>query len=93
MAKSTLQESNLSPHNIRISERKQMEITGVVKVCAFDESQVCLKTSCGNLKISGKSLHVLSLLPDENKAMIEGSIDAIIYSNTKSHGALGRLFR
>lgn len=91
MAKSTVQDTFTSPHKVIISERKQMEITGVVDISAFDESQVYLKTSCGHVRISGKNLHVTSLLPNENKAMIEGTIDSFYYSSRKNRSILSRL--
>ena len=91
MAKNTVQDTFTSPHKVIISERKQMEITGVVDISAFDESQVYLKTSCGHVRISGKNLHVTSLLPNENKAMIEGTIDSLYYSSRKNRGILSRL--
>ena len=71
-----------APHMLSLSNRKELHLTGVSEVLAFDETLVCLKTSCGNMDISGKSLHVHSLHIDDGNLSLSGEIDSILY---KSH--------
>lgn len=90
MAKNPVSDGTTSIHQLIAKERKDLEIAGVIEICAFDETQVYLKTSCGSMRINGKSLRVTSLLPEENKAVIEGTIDGISYTGRKSSGNLFR---
>ena len=80
MAKNPISEGDRVPHSIVLRERTCMEISGVIEILAFDETQILLKTSCGCLRISGKNMHVTSLEPKENKALVEGTVDSLTYS-------------
>lgn len=85
MNKNTNPELQSITHMLTISSRKQLEVRGVDEICAFDESEVRLKTSCGRLRIGGKGLRVTSLAPGESVALVEGVIDSVSYSANRPH--------
>lgn len=93
MSKSTVSEVQMHPHRLLICDRKQAEITGVTEIFAFDETQAHLKTDCGKMRITGKNLRVTSLLPEENKALIQGEIAGITYSSPVTPSSFGKIFR
>ena len=79
MAKNTVHEAAETPHTLTLSNRSSMQLTGISEMLGFDETLVTLKTGCGRLNISGKELHILSLLPQEGRVEISGQISDISY--------------
>lgn len=85
-------------HKIALSNRKTGSISGVLDVISFDITEVLLETEQGMLNIKGKDLHVNRLNLEKGEVDVEGTIDAIAYSQVpasikKTEGFLGKLFK
>lgn len=84
-------------HRLTIDNRKNGTISGVVDVLAFDVNEICLETELGLLTIRGKELHISRLTLERGEVDLEGSVDALVYSNGggkgKNKGAWKRLFQ
>lgn len=95
MSKSPLEESAYMPHSLHLQERKTLDVRGVTEIISFDNETIHLRTSEGDLIVSGKSLRVKSLLPDKSEAHVEGEIHSIAYSKGKSKASrrLSDIFR
>jgi sporulation protein YabP len=82
---------------IKMLNRKLLEISGVIKVDSFDSLQFFLETECGFLKITGLNLHIKNLSLEQGLVAIEGTINELIYVDEhiqgKSKGLLGKLFK
>jgi sporulation protein YabP len=82
---------------IKMLNRKLLEISGVTKVESFNSVQFLLETECGTLKIKGQNLHIKNLSLEQGLVAIEGTIDELIYQETNaqsgSKGLLGKLFK
>jgi sporulation protein YabP len=79
-----------------LTERKQLNLTGVLELINFDDKEVNLKTTKGRLLIKGKELNVDSLDLQAGNARIKGNVDSITYfdSGTVSGGnILKRMFK
>lgn len=81
------------PHQLILQDRSKLELSGVIKVDCFDDKQVRCRTSLGELTVSGSDLRVFRLDVDGTMLSVEGCIEAIIYTDVKKGGLLGRLFR
>ena len=70
-------------------------LTGVTEVESFDDGQVVLSTHGGRLVITGAGLHVSSLVLEEGKLSLEGTIDGMHYEGgaQKRGGFLRRALR
>ncbi|MFC3801722.1 MULTISPECIES: sporulation protein YabP [unclassified Cohnella] len=83
--------------DVRLQNRKLMDITGVSQVESFDSEEFLLDTSCGPLAVRGHNLHMKNLSLEQGLVTIEGTIDAFVYLDgkaaSKSKGLLGKLFR
>ena len=94
-----MEESKITKsHKIVLSNRKNGSITGVLDVISFDITEVLLETEQGMLNIKGKDLHVNRLNLEKGEVDIEGTMDAISYSQIpaslkKSQGFLGNIFK
>lgn len=82
---------------IKMLNRKLLEISGVMKVESFDSEEFLLETECGFLMIKGQNLHIKNLSLEQGLVAIEGTIRELSYveahSQEKSKGFLGKLFK
>jgi len=83
---------------IRMLNRRTMDITGVNNVDSFDNEEFLLETECGYLTVRGQNLHMKNLSLDQGLVSIEGTIHSLVYldgstAGTKSKGFLGKLFK
>ena len=84
-------------HKMIISNRQNASFSGISDVISFDETEVVLETTQGQLMIKGKRLHVNHLTLEKGEVDLTGNIDSLIYSDRMtgkgSESILGRLFR
>ena len=85
---------NLS-HIIKLSERKNIIISGIKKINNFDEKEFSLESIMGNIIIKGENLEMLKLDTIEGNVSIKGKINSFSYTDapTKDNGILMKLFK
>lgn len=88
-------EIHTMPHQVILSDRREMTVSGVADVDSFDDSIIVAHTALGELTIKGNGLHILRLNTETGDLSLEGQIDALEYSAAKptKGGLFGRLFR
>lgn len=85
-------------HNINITQRKNISITGVKKIENFDESEFLLETNMGYLLIKGSNLEIIKLDTYQGDVSIKGKIDSFSYVEStnkkpKNESVLSKLFK
>ncbi|MCD7775936.1 MAG: YabP/YqfC family sporulation protein [Firmicutes bacterium] len=75
-----------SAHDIRLSERREMTLTGIEAVDGFDTESVIMHTSEDGLSVQGHELHIDKFDADTGRLMLSGVVDAIVYFDMKRHG-------
>ncbi len=86
-------------HEITMTNRNTMEVTGVVSVESFDSEEFLLQTDYGYLGIRGQDLHIKNLDLEQGRVCIEGHLMDISYLDVhtprteKAKSLLGRLFK
>lgn len=85
-------------HNINITQRKNINITGVKKIENFDESEFLLETNLGYLMIKGSNLEIIKLDTYQGDVSIKGKIDSLNYlqdnkSKDKQESIFSKLFK
>jgi sporulation protein YabP len=82
---------------VKMLNRKVLEISGVSNVESFDSEEFLLETECGFLNIRGQNLHIKHLSLEQGLVAIEGHVNSIIYLDgtaaDKSKGIFGKLFK
>lgn len=83
---------------VKMLNRKLLELTGVVNVESFDSEEFLLETELGYLAVKGQNLHMKHLSLEQGLVSIEGLVHSLAYmdgSNTsaKSKGLFGKLFK
>ena len=85
-------------HNITISTRKSINLTGVKKIENFDENEFLLETNMGYLMIKGSSLEIIKLDTYQGDVSIKGKIDSLNYlennkKEEKKESVFSKLFK
>jgi sporulation protein YabP len=92
-----MDQSKAKRQEIKMLNRKVMEISGVKNVESFDSEEFLLETECGFLTIKGNNLHIKNLNLEQGLVAIEGMVDDLAYldgnSQDKAKGFLGKLFK
>ena len=87
--------TNLS-HTFSVSERKNIILSGVVKIDSFDSEEFLLETVQGYMNIKGENLEVVKLDTYQGNITIKGKICAINYidENSKKESSIfAKLFK
>lgn len=89
--------SKTKRQEIKMLNRKLLEISGVLNVESFDSEEFLLETECGFLAIKGQNLHIKNLSLEQGLVAIEGMVHGLTYLDSSSHekskGFLGKLFK
>lgn len=84
-------------HDLKLHNRKLLEISGVNNVESFDTEEFVLQTELGLLTVRGSNLHIKNLNLEQSFVSIEGTVHSMTYANpgsqTKNKGLLGKLLR
>lgn len=72
------------PHNVIIEGREKISISGVIDVESFDENEILIETSIGNMCIVGEDMRVEKLSIETGDTVIEGRITCIEYNDRKT---------
>lgn len=90
-------EPKVKRQEIKMLNRKILEISGVLNVESFDAEEFLLETECGFLTIKGQNLHIKNLNLEQGLVAIEGLVSELAYadaaSQSKAKGLLGKLFK
>ena len=81
------------PHQLTLTERKKLTMTGVTEVVSFDDTAVVLETSLGNLILQGQGLQLKTLTAESGQIVVEGQISALYYEESRQGGWLRRLLK
>ena len=82
------------PHHLTLDGREKLTLSGVDHVERFDENEIVLRTSLGQLTVSGENLHIDRLSLDGGEMAVSGTVVSLIYEETDSRdrGFFSRLF-
>ncbi|MFD2671532.1 sporulation protein YabP [Marinicrinis sediminis] len=92
-----MEQGKTKRQEVKMLNRKLMEISGVLNVESFDSEEFLLETECGYLAITGQNLHIKNLNLEQGLVAIEGYMHTMAYldsANQKaSKGFLSKLFK
>lgn len=71
-------------HNITLTERKNLVVTGVKKIDNFDSNEFLIETTMGYLTIKGSDLEIIKLDTHQGNVSIKGQVSNLVYSDNNS---------
>jgi len=87
-------------HNVVLYNRRQMTVSGVIRVDNFNENIIVLITESGQMTVEGLNLHISKLSLETGDMNIDGDITGLFYAdevsaanNGKSSKFLSKLFK
>ena len=83
-------------HSAILENRERLQLSGVTAIDSFDDRAVVLYTSCGQLTILGRQLHMQQISVETGDVIVEGEVQAMRYSDrdrTAPDTLFGRLLR
>ena len=84
-------------HNVKVWNRRNIEISGVKEVDSFDSEEFILQTSMGYLVIRGQNLQMKNLDLDSGVVSIKGKMYEMTYldehQGEKAKGLFSKLFK
>lgn len=84
-------------HDLRLNNRKELEINGVKDIDSFDNEEFLIQTVMGYLIIRGRQLQLKNLNVAEGLIQINGTIAELTYVDEhhqeKAKGLFSKLFK
>jgi len=83
-------------HSIEVNNRKSIKITGVRHVDSYDDKEVVLKTSMGDLIIKGTELNISNLNLEDGNLQVIGLVESFLYAEeagTKRKNFIKRILK
>ena len=85
-------------HNVTMSDRKNIMISGVKKIESFDNEDFLMDTSMGYLVVKGEELEIIKLDTYQGNVSIKGRVNSLTYMDhgkqeKKEEGVFSKLFR
>ena len=70
---------SLSGHELRISDRKEIYLTGIKKITSFDNEEFLMESTMGIILLKGSNLEILRLDTHDGNVRIKGKINSFTY--------------
>lgn len=84
-------------HQLSISERKQIMLTGIKKINSFDNEEFLMESTMGMILLKGEDLEIIKLDTHDGNVSIKGKIDSFTYMDdhkkSKDDSFLAKLFK
>ena len=100
MNSNTSQEiKNKKAHNVVLFNKRQMTVSGVIRVENFNENTIVIITEFGQMTIEGASLHISKLSLETGDMNVDGDVAGLFYSDSggdydkKTSGLFGKIFK
>ncbi len=75
-------------HKVEMQGRASLAVTGVEDVESFDETEIVMNTSQGNLIVRGSGLHIGKINLDVGEIKVEGVINDLSYEEVSGAGGI-----
>ena len=72
------------PHNVTLTDRERLSMSGVTEVVRFDDESIILHTVLGTLVVHGTDLQLKTLSLDGGQVAVTGNIRALIYQQDRT---------
>ncbi len=87
----------LGNHELKLSERSRVVLTGIKKIINFDSQEFLMESSLGVIHLKGNNLELIRLDTQDGNVKIKGKINGIEYldgkEKNKEESLLAKLFK
>ena len=90
-------DKEINNQNIKLFDRKILEISGIIKIGTFSSTSFLIDSSLGEIEVKGKDLELVRLDTEDGNVKIRGLVNSINYYDknikNKDEGILAKLFK
>ncbi len=90
-------EMNLGNHELKLSERSRILLTGIKKIINFDSQEFLMESTLGIIHLKGNGLELIRLDTQDGTVKIKGKMNSIEYLDDKTkhkeESLLAKLFK
>ncbi len=79
---------NRENQSVSLTDRSSAVVTGVEEVISYDENNIVVSTSLGQLTLDGRGLNIVQLNLNDGIITVEGKIDAFYYMEQRERRSL-----
>lgn len=87
----------IGSHELRISDRREIFLTGIKKITSFDNEEFLMESNMGVILLKGHGLEILKLDTHDGNVKIKGKINSFTYldgeNKQNNEGFFSKLFR
>lgn len=87
----------IGSHELRISDRREIFLTGIKKITSFDNEEFLMESNMGVILLKGHGLEILKLDTHDGNVKIKGKINSFTYldgeSKQNNEGFFSKLFK
>lgn len=84
---------NKGTQSVSLTDRTSLVLTGVDEVISYDENNIVVTTSLGQLTLDGEGLNIVQLNLGDGIVSVEGRINALYYMEQREQKSLfSRIF-
>ena len=84
-------------HEIKITDRSIMSLSGIKKINSFDNEEFLMESNMGMILLKGEKLEIIKLDTHDGNVKIKGKINSFTYiesvKKTKDESLLAKLFK
>ena len=92
-----LEELSANSHELKITDRKKIHMTGIKKITSFDHEEFLLESTMGIILLKGENLEIIKLDTHDGNVAIRGKINSFTYldgkTKSKEESLLTKLFK
>lgn len=74
----------LGGHELKISDRREIFLTGIKKITSFDNEEFLMESNMGVILLKGSGLEILRLDTHDGNVKIKGKINSFTYLDADS---------
>ncbi len=74
----------LGGHELKISDRREIFLTGIKKISSFDNEEFLMESNMGVILLKGSGLEILRLDTHDGNVKIKGKINSFTYLDSES---------
>lgn len=87
----------IGSHELRISDRREIFLTGIKKITSFDNEEFLMESNMGVILLKGHGLEILKLDTHDGNVKIKGKINSFTYldgeNKQNNEGFFSKLFK
>ena len=89
--------NNYGTHEIKVTDRSMINLTGINKISSFDDQEFLMESNMGVILLKGEGLEIVKLDTHDGNVKIKGKLCSLAYienvKKNKEESLISKLFK